>query len=1435
MRSLSASCSHASFQCLLCFCQRRRDGDVTDDSQSAAADTTAASPTVTSVPKAQTDVSHPVLSDCVTDCGDGEGGALRTEVAEVSTTPGAAERFSRCASRPQTSCGSAATTTTTSDNDHSTRLATSAENAIEDSGTSKPVELQTETAAGFFRGVGVGEAPVGSGDALTPEMLFLAEFVGRRTEEGEWKCVRETASRGSRTMEQGESCRGAAAPDWNEREDSSSPRGPEQQLTPDSSSPRGLQQQLTQDSSSPRGLQQQLTQDSSSPRGLQQQLTQDSSSPRGLRQQLTQDSSSPRGLQQQLTQDSSSPRGLQQQLTQDSSSPRGLQQQLTQDSSSPRGLQQQLTSDSSTPRGSERQLTQHSSSPRGLQQQLTQDSSESLADRIDTARRRCRSMRSDLTCLSTRCDSLFTELQLVRDRQASCPCRRHSLPAVAVTSLSPLNDAAKVPLRQSLPAGLSDISPYVPLEDFASGSDCFFVSTRAVRWPRKSGASGLGTSLSVVERVEAELSHRLDKLTELASSSDDPQALDDIAPTFTPPPPPLCEDSKPSEAEHLHARAEGLEPRALTPTEEALAGTGNPSPVATPLHDAVCFQSSLDFHTPYIQALTCLESFSDSGRLKPSALTADLRSLQSSMMVQTPPSSGCSSSGSDCGRGGNRAESSPDVTPPSSAGSAASETRAAGEHQGDLCHEDSSLSADRSPGSHWKRCCSASECWSPALSPSVRQLAGALKKRESGRRSQGFARRKVVTGSDGIQDDGGVTYGAVSVADVATAVRCTEGAEGRWGSARDAVRGDHSTSDDWGDHSTSDSWGDHSTSDSGGDQKTSDHSTSDHNTSDQEARAADGREQQTKGLRSRPGESMSGLDLTDLHSNHSSDNITNTNDNNTSNNGNSNNDNTNNNNNNDNANNNNTKDRNANTVNPRDLPGAVPNFRTQVGPIELIISPPPASTRQPRKRTSGLQSLQGRAHEALTTLGSQDGGNSRDLKAAASCRRGWKPTGAAPKTVWQSRRLIPCLAASPCSSETCCCSKPCTDGRHDREDRGEDREDRGKDREDRGEDSEDKGQGVLKTCASLFKPAVHRTVPSTEPRTSRSDGSYVGPDVQQSFASCDEGHRSAASAVPTQSESHQPVKSAALEQCDLRQPITAAELEQRDLRQPITSAEPTSRDWHQPMASTAPAPSDTPRKTGHRQNRTRQRRPELPVRQLLTRTRRKAVSVSEIARRMKQSPARGTSGRSSALQSYNSLEDVSCGLNFLRNAPSPHAGLPPVEGNDDDDDDDDNNNDTPSRAIAVVMYPCCRQAPPRVARIPPQPLFSVPTSRSVRTVARVTYLTEAALLPKVTCLIEAALLPKVTYLSEAALLPNVTYFTLPCWPKSHLTETALLPKVTYLTEAALLPKVTYLTEAALLPRVQGLPEAEERITHSGASPLAPLSVSRTVPAVTARA
>ena len=1266
MRSLSASCSHASFQCLLCFCQRRRDGDVTDDSQSAAAETTAASPAVTSVPKAQTDVSYPVLSDCVTDCGDGEGGALRTEVAEVSTTPGAAERFSHCATRPQTSCGSAATTTSTSDNDHFTRLATSAENAIEDPGTSKPVELQTDAAAGFFRGVGVGEAPVGSGDAQTPKMLFLAEFVGRRREEGEWKCVRETAPRSSRTVEQGESCRGAAAPDRNEREDSASPGGPERQLTQDSLSPRGLQQQLTQDSSSPRGLQQQL------------------------------DSSSPRGLQQQLTQDSSSPRGLQQQLTQDSSSPRGLQQQLTPDSTSPRGPQRQLTPDSS---------------PRGPEQQLTPDSSESLADRIDTARRRCRAMRSDLTCLSTRCDSLFTELQLVRDRQAFCSCRRHSLPAAAVTSLSLLNDAAKVPLRQSLPAGLSDISAYVPLEDFASGSDSFFVSTRAVRWPRKSGASGLGTSLSVVERVEAELSHRLDKLTELASSSDDPEALDNIASTFTPPP--LCEDSKPSEAEHLHARAEGLEPRAPTPTEEALAGTGNPSPVATPLHDAVCFQSSLDFHTPYIQALTCLESFSDSGRLKPSALTADLRSLQSSMMVQTPPSSGCSSSGSDCGRGGNRAESSPDVTPPSSAGSAASETRAAGEHQGDLCHEDSSPSADRSPGSDWKRCCSGSECWSPALSPSVRQSAGALKKRESGRRSQGFARRKVATGSDGIQDDSGVTYGAVSVADVATAVQCTEGAEGRWGSARDAVRGDHSTSDGWGDHSTSDSWGDHSTSDSGGDQKTSDHSTSDHNTSDQKARAADGREQQTKGLRSRPGESMSGLDLTDLHSNHSSDNthentqdpssnnITNTSDNNTSNNGYNNNDNANNNNNNDNANNNNTKDRNANTVNPRDLPGAVPNFRTQAGPIELIISPPPASTRLPRKRTSGLQSLQGRAHEALTTLGSQDGGNSTDLKAAASCRRGWKPTGAAPKTVWQSRRLIPRLAASPCSSETCCCSKPCTDRKHDREDRGE--------------DSEDKGQGVLKTCASLFKPAVHRTFPSTEPRTSRSDGSYVGPDVQQSFASCDEGRRSAASAVPTQSESHQPVKSAALEQCDLRQPITAAELEQRDLRQPITSAEPTSRDWHQPMAPTAPAPSDTPRKTGHRQNRTRQRRPELLVRQLLTRTRRKAVSVSETARRMKQSPARGTSGRSSALQSYNSLEDVSCGLNFLRNAPSPHEGLPPVEGNDDDDDDDNNNNDTPSRAIAVVMYPCCRQAPPRVARIPPQPLSSIPTSRSVRT------------------------------------------------------------------------------------------------------------------------
>ena len=1322
MRSLSASCSHASFQCLLCFCQRRRDGDVTDDSPSAAAETTAASPAVTSVPKAQTDVSHPILSDCVTDCGDGEGGALRTEVAEVSTTPGAAERFNHCATRPQTSCGSAATTTSTSNNDHSTRLATPAENAIEDPGTSKPVELQTETAAGFLRGVGVCEAPVGSGDAQTPKMLFLTEFVGRRREEREWKCVRETAPRGSRTVEQGESCRGTAAPDRNEREDSSSPRGPERQLTQDSSSPRGPERQLTQDSSSPRDLQQQLTQDSSSPRGLQQQLTQDSSSPRGLQQQLTQDSSSPRGLQQQLTQDSSS--------------------------------------------------------PRGLQQQLTQDSSESLADRIDTARRRCRSMRSDLTCLSTRCDSLFTELQLVRDRQASCPCRRHSLPAAAVTSLSPLNDAAKVPLRQSLPAGLGDISGYVPLEDFASGSDSFFVSTRAVRWPGKSGTSALRTSMGVVERVEAELSHRLDKLTELASSTDDPEALDDIAPTFTPPPPPLCEGWKPSEAEHLHASAEGLEPPARTPTEEALAGTGNPSAVATPLHDAVCFQSSLDFHTPYIQALTCLESFSDSGRLKPSALTADLRSLQSSMMVQTPPSSDCSSSGSDCARGGNRAGSSPDVTPPSSAGSAASETRAAGEHQGDLCHEDSSPSADRSPGSDWKRCCSGRECWSPALSPSVRQSAGALKKRESDRRSPGFARRKVAAGSDGIQDDSGVTYGAVSVADAATAVRGTEGADGRWGSARDAVRGDHSTCDGGGDHSTCDGGGDHSTCDGGGDystsdgggdystcdgggdQKTSDHSTSDHNTSDhstsdhntsdhstsdhstndQKTCAADGREQQTRGLRSRPGESMSGLDLTDLYSSHSSDNIhentqdpssnniTNTNDNNTSNNGNNKNDNTNNNNNhnnNDNANNNTTKDRNASTVNPRNLPGAVPNFRTQAGPIRLIISPPPASTRLPRKRTSGQQSLQGRAHEALTTLGSQDRGNSTDLKAA-SCRRGWKPTGAAPKTVWQSRRLIPRLAASPCSSETCCCSKPCTDRKHDREDRGEDREDRGEDREgedredggndreDRGEDSEDRGEDVLKTCASLFKAAEHRTVPSSEPRTSRSDGSYVGPDVQQSFASCDEDHRSAASAVPTQSESHQPVKSAALEQRDLRQPITAAELEQCNMRQPITSAVPTSRDWHQPIAPTAPAPSDTPRKTGHRQNRTQQRRPELPVRQLLTRTRKKSVSVSEIARRMKQRPARGTSGRSSALQSYNSLEDVSCGLNFLRNPPSPREGLPPVEGND-DDDDDNNNNNTPSRAIAVVMYPCCRQAPPRVARIPPQPLSSIPTSRSVRT------------------------------------------------------------------------------------------------------------------------
>ncbi|KAL8592571.1 hypothetical protein ACOMHN_030256 [Nucella lapillus] len=293
-------------------------------------------------------------------------------------------------------------------------------------------------------------------------------------------------------------------------------------------------------------------------------------------------------------------------------------------------------------------------------------SPNSLADRIDRAQLCCSAMRSDISQLSARCDVLLLQLKTTRTHLASWGGKRLTADRGMTVSVDVKHTSWVKPLPSVPAAALfySSAALQVKPESKCGGA----ISTPIPR-----------TSLSIVQHLEQELSFRLDQLTAFVSSSEtsvgqtkaDSEAdkhshFAEASPSFSCEPavnslhpstgkdmdrerggdvfikytsvmltPPMSDQSA-CLNEDDSDRQQRSDSHILNPSMTSWTGPADVSP-PSPEPQYPWFGS--DCGTPEIEALTCLESFSDSGRLKLPLPLADPQFLQSSVMMHTPPPS----------------------------------------------------------------------------------------------------------------------------------------------------------------------------------------------------------------------------------------------------------------------------------------------------------------------------------------------------------------------------------------------------------------------------------------------------------------------------------------------------------------------------------------------------------------------------------------------------------------------------------------------------------------------------------------------------------------------------------------------------------------------------------------------------------------------------
>ena len=301
------------------------------------------------------------------------------------------------------------------------------------------------------------------------------------------------------------------------------------------------------------------------------------------------------------------------------------------------------------------QYQPHANSGKGKGCSALHSIEHSLADRIDRAHQRCRGIRVDIASLSSRCDRLISQVHVIKTRLGRGPCRRHPLP---LRSLLPYGDA------KPWPSSRHEYSRFSPLPNSVRDAPVMTLPLSMSRHGTASLKPSEVTSLSLPERVD-ETSIQLDKRAPFVSSDERANNIDAesrmtrtdrIKKRQTPR---LCRDTcnKCSTASlGCTNREERTETREvlclksasvfLTPplSDESSSSSSSPtgrdrkqpekhgsaagSPTAIPScrgHGGVVVTTPTDGvhsfqsagHTSSIVALTCLESFSESGHVKP--------------------------------------------------------------------------------------------------------------------------------------------------------------------------------------------------------------------------------------------------------------------------------------------------------------------------------------------------------------------------------------------------------------------------------------------------------------------------------------------------------------------------------------------------------------------------------------------------------------------------------------------------------------------------------------------------------------------------------------------------------------------------------------------------------------------------------------------------